>query len=121
MKKEVSSALEINYDDFHRFQTSAGFVMVLVSYIALVAALTTTVTFGGDFTCWQYVLLTAPLLAGIILFCKGRKGWKDRQEDKDEKLELELQKLKNEVDTETDEKERYGYEYNKKTEEKGEE
>ncbi|QGN07707.1 hypothetical protein Hrd1104_10620 [Halorhabdus sp. CBA1104] len=90
MSKALNGIAQINYSEYHKYFTSTGTSLLILSYLGVFGYLTATFSFAGESNLYHVLFLISPSVIGIVMGIYGLLVWKDEHDRKDEFREEEL-------------------------------
>ena len=90
MSEALNGIARINYKEYHKYFTSAGTSLFILSYLGVFGYLTATFSFVGESNIFHVLFLTFPSIVGIVMGIYGLSVWKDEHDRKDKYRDEEL-------------------------------
>lgn len=94
MSKALNGIARINYSEYHKYFTSMGTSLFILSYLGVFGYLTATFSFAGESDIIHVLFLASPSVVGIVMGFYGLSVWKDEHKRKDEYRDEELREKK---------------------------
>ena len=81
MSKTLNGIAQINYSEYHKYFTSTGTSLFILSYLGVFGYLTATFSFTGE-SDWLHVLfLAVPGIMGVVMGTYGVSVWKKHHDE----------------------------------------
>lgn len=81
MSKALNGVAQINYSEYHKYFTSTGTSLFVLSYIGVFGYLTATFSFTGESNIFHVLFLAVPGIAGIFMGGYGIYIWKKHHDE----------------------------------------
>jgi hypothetical protein len=81
MNKLTKGIVRVNYSEYHKYFTSTGTTLLIISYLAIFGYLTTTYSFLGKSKLSHLLFLIIPGVIGLFMGTYGLILWKENHEN----------------------------------------
>ncbi|WP_136689962.1 hypothetical protein [Halorhabdus amylolytica] len=81
MSKALNGVAQINYSEYHKYFTSTGTSLFVLSYLGVFGYLTATFSFAGQSDGLHILFLAVPGIAGIFMGSYGIWIWKKHHDE----------------------------------------